>query len=644
MPLNEIPKHTLSVILAAEDNNFYAHSGVDYAAAFRALWQNITSFKRISGASTISMQLAGMSMPRSKHGLVRKFIQSAKARKMEKSHSKDEILCEYMNRIPFGGKIYGIEAAAQYYFGLPASKLNQAESALLCGLPQKPNKFRPDRFPESAKERQKTVLHLLARRGAISEKEAERILKEEPIRLRDFKYKASFEYASDPAEMYHAFRMADGHTHTSLDREIHHKILELMRQQKNRLKNVRDGAAILIDSRTGKILTLIGTLDFSHGNAGQVDVVHSIRSAGSSLKPFIYAEAIAGGKIVASTKILDAPVRYGDYSPANYDNRFRGMVSAKDALASSLNTPAVRLVAMLGEERVRETFHKIGLKKYIPGKQMNPGLSLALGADGYRMADIAAAYLMLANNGMKKTPTLDNTQTPDNKEDERVFPESAAFMISIILRSHRLAYSALDVAWKTGTSNNNCDAWCFAYTPDYTLGVWFGNKNGENSPDLVGAVAAVPAASEIFDYLYANTQPPVWPEDTRYLELREFCAESGLTPGIFCTKRNQGLALPGMPLQQCTSCSNEKIEKIKILKPAPKNYHTERGSTSIHLLLETDKKAASWFLNDRYIGDNLTEYDFETNKRHTLRVMEKNPSGEWNQSSTAEIIFSVQSK
>ena len=139
VPLSRISPHAVRVILAAEDAHFYRHSGVDYGAIARAAWQNLVSGKRLSGASTISMQLAGMALPPGKHDLKRKFVQAALARKLERCHTKDEILAEYLNRIPFGGKLYGIEAAAQYYFGLPAAKLNLAEATLLCGLPQKPN-------------------------------------------------------------------------------------------------------------------------------------------------------------------------------------------------------------------------------------------------------------------------------------------------------------------------------------------------------------------------------------------------------------------------------------------------------------------------------------------------------------------------
>ena len=176
--LEEVSEPVIRVMLAAEDSGFYQHSGVDYKAALRACFQNLFAGRVISGASTLSMQLAGMTLPMEKRDWSRKWHQAALARKMEMLHSKEEILTEYLNRIPFGGKIYGIEAAARYYFGLKASELNWTEASFLCGIPQKPNRFRPDRYYDAARERQRIILQMLVRRGFFSEQEAKRILRE----------------------------------------------------------------------------------------------------------------------------------------------------------------------------------------------------------------------------------------------------------------------------------------------------------------------------------------------------------------------------------------------------------------------------------------------------------------------------------
>ncbi len=638
VPLSKISPNVIRVILSAEDASFYEHSGVDYSAVCRAAWQNVAFVRRVSGASTISMQLAGMTLP-GKHGFKRKFIQAVKARKLEMRHSKEEILTEYLNRVPFGGKIYGIEAAAQYYLGMSAEKLNLAEAALLCGLPQKPNKLRPDRNLSGAKERQRIVLKLLTRHGEITPDEAKRILTEEPLRFRDFRYRAAFELAASPGELFHALSAANEQTETTLDRELHFQILSFLRAQKEQLCDVQDGAALLLDNRSGKVLCYIGTLNFSCKSGGEVDVIRSIRGAGSSLKPFIYAEAINGGWLVEATKIPDAPVRYGDYSPGNYDGRFHGLVSAGYALSNSLNTPAVRLVALLGESRVREAFNRSGLSRFRKNERIAAGLSLALGSDGYSLWDITRAYSMLANGGKLFSFSLNRNEAPVIPENV-VFPKEVCLMVCSMLRERPLGYSGLDVAWKTGTSNNNCDAWCFAFTPDYTLGVWFGNKDGKRSPDLIGAKAALPVASEIFELLYKNKPFPQWPDEFRLLELRELCAESGLTPGAFCKRKIRQTAIPRLSLASCRMCSPHQKNTLKILSPAPKSYRTAPGKSSVVLNLRTDRREVVWFLNGRRIDGNPNEYEFAANARYILRAVHE-PSGHDAPPVVAEVVFSV---
>lgn len=387
------------------------------------------------------------------------------------------------------------------------------------------------------------------------------------------------------------------------------------------------------------MLVYIGTLDFAAKPSGEVDVVRAVRGAGSSLKPFIYAEAASGGLLVASTIILDAPLRYGDYSPGNYDGIFYGPVSAGFALSHSLNTPAVRVVAQLGEERVRENFKRLGLSLYKASTQMSAGLSLALGADGCTLWDITRAYAMLATGGRAFEPSL-TAQSKRQESASAVFSPEVCAMISAMLRERPFGYSGLDVAWKTGTSNNNCDAWCFAFTPDYTLGVWFGNKDGKRSTDLVGAVAAVPTACEIFEWLYYGKIQPRWPDESKILEWRELCAESGLTPGAFCARKSRQTAIPGLPLVACQSCTPESRTPFQIVSPVPKQYQVPPGKNAVTLKLHAGRPNVSWFLNDRPIGENLTEYEFPGNARYTLRALASKGDPDAPPSSS-EVSFSV---
>ena len=649
VPLDRISPHAVRMILAAEDASFRHHSGVDYAAVLRAAWQNAVSFRRISGASTISMQLAGMAIPGNDRSFRRKFLQAAMARKMENLHDKDEILTEYLNRIPFGGKIFGIEAAARYYFGLPASDLNPAEAAFLCGLPQKPNRFRPDRHPEAAKERQRIVLHLLTRRGLISQKEARRILEEEPLRLRSFKTPAVFELAASPRELFHPLAAVRAENlpfrvTTTLDLVLHHKILDILKAQRAALKDVHDAAAVLVDNRSGAVLVSIGTLDFSDPAGGEVDSVRAVRAAGSAVKPFLYAEAISGGLIVSETILTDAPVRYGSYSPGNYDGRFHGNVSAAYALSHSLNTPAVRLAARLGDGRVRRLLLRSGLEPRLTAKGIPSGLAAALGADGYRLLDLTRAYAMLANDGILPELTLlpREGEVPGTAP-EPVFHAKACAMTAFMLRSRPFGTTSFPVAWKTGTSNNNCDAWCFAFTPDYTLGVWFGNKSGARSADLVGAEAALPAASAVFDLLYRDRPLPAWPDADVLFESRELCAQTGLSPSPFCRKFMKCHTIPGLPLARCGVCAGLARSPLKILSPAPGSYYAPPGRNSVTLNLRASRGDVLWFLNGQLLEGAVSDHEFPAGARYTLRAVEKNFDPVAGPAS-AESVFSVKTR
>lgn len=662
IPLAEISPHTIRVMLAAEDAKFYEHSGVDYAAVLRAAWQNFWNGRIISGASTISMQLAGMTLSTNEHGFSRKWKQSILARKMETCHSKQEILEEYLNRIPFGGKLYGIEAAARYYFGLHAADLNLTESTLLCGLPQKPNRLRPDRHLDAAKERQRIILQLLVTHGQMSAEEADHVLHNEPLRLRDFQIPAEFEQLSTPNEFTHFIQMSKrtsssatlSPTNTSpitlsIDRELQDRSQQLLRMQCEYLDDVQDAAAILMNNHTGEILVYIGTLDFQSPDAGQVDSVRSIRSAGSTLKPFIYAEAIDAGQIVAATKLNDTPLRYGDYAPGNYDKKYFGKITVAYALSHSLNTPVIQLLAKLGTERILDTFDKIGLTQPLSQRGEQAGLSLALGTIGHTLLDITLAYSVLANEGTLLKPNFHPSQTPE-PERTHIYSPQTCQMISMILYERPLPNSTYQVAWKTGTSNNNCDAWCIAYTPEYTLGIWFGNKNGKPSPQLVGVTAAAPIAGEIFDHLYRNKQnnathstSPQWFDEQQTFELRELCSISGLTPGTFCTQREKQYAIPDLPLADCKTCTQTSLPVFKILSPAPEQYVT-MGRKTITLPIKTNlPNPTHWFLNGRTIGMNLTEYEFKANQRYTLRaVLDPDPNAPDTPPLSAEISFSIE--
>ena len=566
--LAEIPQEVRTFTLNVEDARFYEHGGVDYRAVARALIQNFGSGRVLSGASTISMQVAGLAHPKRGWRWARKFMQAARARKMECLHTKDEILEAYFNHLPFGGKIVGIKSAADYYFGLKVDELTVAEASVLVGIPQAPNRFRPDRHPEAAAKRQRLVLDSQVRMGKMTQGQADRLFREERVRYRDFAVRTDWEEKGAARDWGLLVRLAKsrkskvqsqdfqlttndfGLTTVEADADLCEEVKQILRRRTG--DGVNDAAAVVMDVATGEMRGYVGTLDFAAKKGGQVDAVRAVRSAGSTLKPFIYLEALEGGIITPDTVLLDAPLRYGGYAPGNFDGTFHGEVTVTEALSHSLNTPVVRLLARLGEARVTAAFERAGLY----GTVKTNGLALALGSAGYRLADLTAAYRGLA---LKAVATNGASL--------------AGAQLAAMLRTLPMpGAQELPVAWKTGTSNNLKDAWCFAYTPDWVVGVWYGNKDGRASDRLVGVEIAAPAAGEIMSRLYWGRPPPEWP-----------------SPSLAGRK---SFAFHSSPF----------TGKVMILSPAPQNYRLPHGQNALTLDLQCSERDVYWFWNGTGVG------------------------------------------
>jgi penicillin-binding protein 1C len=624
--LKDIAPEAVSIMLSAEDYAFYEHGGVDYQAILRALWQDVRNLKIISGASTITMQVAGFALVDHRPSLVRKFKQATMARRLEQLYTKDEILAEYLNRIPCGGKVYGIEAAARFYFGLHASQLNRAEAALLCGIPQKPNRYNPNLHPEAAKKRQKIVLDLLVHHELITADEARTIYDSEPLRYRDFSQPSDFEFKSAPDETIHTVRRARAEKEMagwsptqgepvlcSIDADFQRDVQAILKRRRDALPGVRDAAAVVLDNTSGEALVYLGTLDFDEPGTGQFNAANAVRSAGSTLKPFLYAEAVEGGLITADTRVLDAPLRYGTYAPGNFDGAFRGTVKASFALAHSLNTPAVRLAATLGEPRMIELADKLHiLASRRPGNGF--GLSMALGSAGHTLLSLTNAYRALANDGTLRPLYFRHDPERTLPEGERVFSAGTAQTVMRMLTSLPLAGFEGTAAWKTGTSNNLRDAWCFACTETLTVGVWFGNKDGSASESLVGGTSAAPAAGEILSLAaspkYGLTPfKSAWPQDDA-LESVTICTKTGLSASPDCEKTESSVKPAGIPLALCKSCDDAASAEnaFRILSPIPTVYVAEKED-GVKLDLAPNE-GAYWFADGVYLGENPTDQTF----------------------------------
>ncbi len=527
-----------------------------------------------------------------------KFLQCQKARRLAQLYSKDDILMEYINRIPFGGKIYGVQAASMFYFDKPASHLSIEEAALIAGLPQRPNGFRPDRHPDRARKRQLMVLQAMERNGYIAEGKAT-LLNMNNVRVRNVNEKPFYKKVNAfPMFFSMAAKETDAYkVRTFISPYIQEIVLENLKSKVAELRGVKDAAAVLMEAKTGKVIAFVGTLDFNDRVDGQVNSATRRRSAGSTLKPFIYADAIEGGLIAEGTVLKDEPVRYGTYLPINYEGTFHGDVTAKDALSMSLNTPVIQLLSQLGVERVANKFAELEI---IDGHSSEvartKGLTLALGTCGVSPLRLATAYTALANGGIMSQCAF--SEGNENRHTS-IFSSSTAEMVSYMLRARELDKSTVTVAWKTGTSNGLFDAWCVAYTHDYVLVVWVGNKSGKSSSSLVGGKAAAPIAARIMSALYATREEPEWPLGEDVFKWETLCDKTGLLPSSECKELKHGWVLKEFSLRRCGSCGMMALPKINILSPKPISY-ISTDALGVKLMLQSNI-SAYWYVDGLYM-------------------------------------------
>ena len=606
VPLSELPPHLIAVTLAAEDRNFFGHDGVDLCAAARAGLQLAANGRIVSGASTVTMQLVALAEGRRERSFARKFVQMCEARNLELRRSKEEILEEYLNRLPYGGKIYGVEAAARHYFGHSARELTLAESVMLAGIPQRPNRLRPDRFPEAARERRDRVLAMLVRQGALSEADAVAVAAER-LRFRDFS-RPAFPRAADP-QFFLWLREREpnlrGEARTTADASVCGVVGTAVRSALEESFSVRDGAAVVVENATRSVRAFLGTVDFSSPKDGQVNAALARRSPGSLLKPFIFGEAINAGLLVADTVLDDSPLTLADYRPGNFSGTYLGKVSARTALSKSLNTPAVRVLRDLGPERVFRVLDAFGVRFAPEATPERAGLSLALGGAETNLVRHAEANAARASGGVTPPRRVRATGRP-RPPRERVWSAGAAEMTLRMLRETPLPGAEhLPVAWKTGTSNGLRDAWCVAVTPEWTVAVWFGNKSGAPAPELVGAEIAAPVAGRILAALYRGRVPAPW-NDAAPFRAERLCAASGLRAGDFCAETRTGTALVGVPLRVCGSCRSAAgharlSRETKILEPRGGVYR--RGANGkTRFVVRSVPAAAHWYLDGAYLG------------------------------------------
>ncbi len=520
--LTEVDQDFVNATIAIEDRNFFKHQGIDLSAIVRAVKQNFSNHKVISGASTLSMQTIRLLENRPRN-YVSKVIEIVHAIRLETLYSKQDILRMYFELAPYGGNIHGIKAAARKYFNKSPKDLTLSESALLAGLPQSPSRLRPDRYPKRAQKRRDRVLVNMLERKYIDHRQYDEA-SAEPVSVTLYSF---------PFEIPHFAYLVkkkslQSEVITSIDSKVQHFAENVLKDAVNKLRvsGVTNGAIVVIENSSGKVRAYVGSADFwNKEDMGQVDGALSSRSPGSALKPFTYALGFESGLYSTETFIDDSPSRYAEYLPRNYDKKFHGMVSVREALVNSLNIPAVEVLDKIGYTKLYDLLKDEGLTT-LKNDPDTYGLSLTLGSPEVRLLELTNAYVSLARLGIYKPYQI----FEHGKEDDgrRIISEGASYLVTDILSdSSRLDSIGLyrnekvvpKIVFKTGTSYGQRDAWTLAYNTEYTIGVWLGNFSGSSSKSLVGVESATPVAVRIFDWIYADKRSP-WYSMPRTVALR----------------------------------------------------------------------------------------------------------------------------
>ncbi len=510
----EVDPRYVAMLLAFEDRRFKTHGGVDPLAVMRAGGQLIRHGRIVSGASTLTMQVARLLDGEHERTMAAKWRQSMRALQLEEKLTKDEILGLYLRLAPFGGNIEGVRAASLAYFGKEPRRLSVGEAALLVALPQSPETRRPDRHPEAARRARDRVLARAVQEGVITAAEAERARQETvPEIRREFlklaPHLSEVEILRHPNEKVHRLTLVRG---------LQGQLEALARDHARGLGRRLSAAILVVDHRSGELLAHVGSSDYlDQSRRGAVDMVDAIRSPGSTLKPFIYGLAFEAGIAHPETLIEDRPTRFGLYKPENFDEDFRGSVTVREALASSLNIPAVKALNAVGPARLVSRLQLAGLQPALPAHE-EPTLAIALGGLGLSLKELAKAYASLAQGGaaVELRHRLDPRSAVSlsgEGERSRLLSPAAAWYVTDILKDAPPPASAMGgrFAYKTGTSYGYRDAWAIGYDGAHVIAVWVGRADGASTPGLTGRTSAAPLLFDAFQRLGGQRAPLMSP-------------------------------------------------------------------------------------------------------------------------------------
>lgn len=606
----DIPLWCRQATIATEDGSFYRNPGVDLRAIVRALWINLRGGEILSGGSTITQQLARNLLlspkERSEISLMRKMREAILAWRIARHYSKGEILTLYLNETYYGNLAFGIEAASRAYFGKHAAELDLAECALLAGLPQSPARYNPLENPSAAKERQRVVLQLMDKQGYIIQEQT-RLAEAEKLSFASVPFTISAPhfvmYVRGELERQYgleAIYKRGLQVHTTLDLRMQQAAERIVRYRLGQLarrsngeppRNVRNAALVALDPHTGDVLVMLGSPDYFDAYIdGAVNATVATRQPGSSIKPITYAatfdpefpDPLTPGSMVVDVRTAFI-TREGDpYVPQNYDQEFHGPVLLRQALASSYNLVAVKVLDYVGLERMLALARAMGITTFDRSEQW--GLALTLGGGEVRLLELTAAYGAFANGGFRVEPaTILRVEDSEGHTLYRHEPQSArrvldarvAYLITDILSDEFARMSAFGegsplrltrpAAVKTGTSSDWRDNWTIGYTPQLVTGVWVGNADNEPMYHVSGITGAAPIWHDFMEEVLRG-KPVIGFDEPPGLVRQEICADSGLLPSVTASEVT-------LPAGAATSISCPRtITELFIEGTEPKNY------------------------------------------------------------------------
>jgi len=511
LKLAEMPSYLPDAFLAIEDQRFYEHPGIDRKAIVRAVFENAKAGKKVQGGSTLTQQLVKNMVLSPEKTYKRKFQEMWLSYKMEQALTKPEILELYLNRIDLGNRSYGVEAASQRYFGKSASQVTLAEAAVLAGLPKAPSANDPTKYPEASRVRSLKVLNDMMIQGKIAPQEMSEaennppeVVSGESVYIDDDTLGHVFDMVAERAEQLVGSKTKDLIVRTTIDPAMQKEGLNTIQTfvgKNKEKKKVSEGALVSIQTDTGAIRALIGGVSYKDSKFNRA--TQGLRQPGSAFKAFVYAAALEQG-FTPGTVRIDQPINIGGWEPENYERRYRGPMTVREALKLSTNTIAAQIGAEIGPNKIVEISKRFGIDT-----KLGAHYSISLGASEVYLLDMTSAFMVFANEGLRRRPYLvesitdtSNTSlyTRNRSTPERVYALPYARQMTGMLRDviqtgtgHGARLGSRAAAGKTGTSQDFRDAWFVGFTADYTTGVWMGNDDNTPMKKITGGLLPVDA-------------------------------------------------------------------------------------------------------------------------------------------------------